>query len=343
MTKLKGHVLPQNKRQSNFELLRILSMFLIVMHHIAVHGEYGEVTSVNYAVLRFFEIGGKIGVNLFVLISGYFMVNSEFKFKKLVYLAAEIIFYSLLYFIILLSCGKVTYSVDFLQATLFPLLSNSYWFASAYIITYCLSPYLNSVIKNTTKKQLIYLIVFLLILQCYVPFTFGPNFFSNVGWFLTLYLIAAYLKVYPVKITDSNKILLPSAILTYLAIALLNIFTDEDFWLINHAVCTLCSVAAFCSFKNFNIGQNKVINAVAKTTFGVYLIHDNIWIRHILWVELLKCPTHAQNNLFIIFAVVAVLLVFALCMLIDIIRELIFTLLSNLAAKAARKLQVKTI
>ena len=66
-------------RQSNFELLRIISIVIIIAHHIAFHGgfEYPtEVVSINKLWIQFLLLGGKIGVDLFILISGYFLISS---------------------------------------------------------------------------------------------------------------------------------------------------------------------------------------------------------------------------------------------------------------------------
>ena len=75
----------RNKRNSNIEILRILSMLFIIAHHYAVHGfdlSAGSFT-VNEVTLQILSLGGKIGVNVFVFITGYFMINSRFDAKKL--------------------------------------------------------------------------------------------------------------------------------------------------------------------------------------------------------------------------------------------------------------------
>ena len=61
-------------RNSSFELLRITSMLLIVAHHFVVHGKFDLTASFskNIFFLQSLSMFGKLGVNLFVLISGYF-------------------------------------------------------------------------------------------------------------------------------------------------------------------------------------------------------------------------------------------------------------------------------
>ncbi|WP_314642658.1 hypothetical protein [uncultured Veillonella sp.] len=51
-------------RESNIELLRIVSMVLIIMHHFSVHGTFPftpELTF-NKVFLQVFGLGGKAGV-----------------------------------------------------------------------------------------------------------------------------------------------------------------------------------------------------------------------------------------------------------------------------------------
>ncbi len=65
-------------RKSNIELIRILAMMMIVIWHFIVHGlnqnEYGDsilLSPFQYSIASFFSIG----VNLFILISGYFSIK----------------------------------------------------------------------------------------------------------------------------------------------------------------------------------------------------------------------------------------------------------------------------
>lgn len=79
-------------RESNIELLRIVLMVLIIMHHFSVHGTFAftpELTF-NKVFLQVFGLGGKAGVVAFVMITGYFMVSSSFKLHKFGKLVGQI-------------------------------------------------------------------------------------------------------------------------------------------------------------------------------------------------------------------------------------------------------------
>ena len=77
------------ERNSSFELLRIIAMIMIIFHHLEVYGGFKFDPS-NVTIPRlwcdFIVKGGKIGVNIFVLISGYFLIDNEgtlFHFQKI--------------------------------------------------------------------------------------------------------------------------------------------------------------------------------------------------------------------------------------------------------------------
>ena len=71
VTLFSGYNLSQKTRNSYFELLRILSMALIVMHHYSVHGGFDFMSpfSLRLYFVQCLAMGGKLGVNVFVLVS----------------------------------------------------------------------------------------------------------------------------------------------------------------------------------------------------------------------------------------------------------------------------------
>ena len=78
--------LDANERQSNFEVLRIFAMLLIVLHHLCQHGLWfpeGTVLSKNVYISNcFYAWTGQLGNWLFILTSGYFVSMSKFRWKK---------------------------------------------------------------------------------------------------------------------------------------------------------------------------------------------------------------------------------------------------------------------
>lgn len=74
------HVSNDYKRQSNFELLRIFAMLFIIGHHFSVHSGFvfsDSSISIERVWLQFISMGGKLGIDLFIMISGYFLIKVQ--------------------------------------------------------------------------------------------------------------------------------------------------------------------------------------------------------------------------------------------------------------------------
>ena len=134
------------QRSTNFELLRIVSMFMIIVFHCAYHSTFnfdGALT-VNTLSVKTFWMLGELGVNLFILTSGYHQVMGRFKWKKLILLIAEVVFYNVLLHLVAVMLGEYELErITSLYSWFFPILTNNFWFITTYVITYLLSPYLN--------------------------------------------------------------------------------------------------------------------------------------------------------------------------------------------------------
>ena len=88
-----------NKRYYSLDILRIVSMIMIVILHYCTFGyQITKNDSVgNNAPLLWFIYGlCYVAVNLYVLISGYFLCESKFQWKKVLKLAVEVWFYSII-------------------------------------------------------------------------------------------------------------------------------------------------------------------------------------------------------------------------------------------------------
>lgn len=330
-------------RDSRFEILRIICMVLIIMHHFACHGGWTKTsidTTVNQGVLDFFIIGGKLGVNVFVLISGYFLSQSKFKLKKVLQLIAQILFFSISIYLILLIFGQTTLNWNSLRCAIFPL-NYGNWFMPYYLIMYCLSPFINVIINNIDSKKHLYLVLFLTILQIFIPAIFGATFFSNTAWFITLYLIAAYIRLYPNKIFDSFKFNLISFVFLFVLIAVLNIFVGYNAWSTTHLACVCCSITLLLTFKNSKEIKSNIINIISSTTLGIYLLHDNVLFSPILWKKLLCCPSHFSLPWyqFLLFAICCIIIIFISCFIIDILRQLLFNATYKLFKKIKERKQ----
>ena len=80
------------------------------------------------------------------------------------------------------------------------------------------------------------------------------------------------------------------------------------------------SLSLFMCFVTLKMNYRKSINALASATFGVYLIHENNIIRDLLWVDWFKNAQYQESLFLIPYSILAVIAVYAVCSLVDLIR-----------------------
>ena len=195
------------KRQSNLELLRIVSMILIVAHHYSVHGGFIlPEMNFNKAFIQVLSLGGKLGVDCFVLITGYFMIESKFRLEKLVKLWAQIWFYSILFMAIFYGFGITEFNFDTFIRNLMPITYSMYWFATTYLVLYILTLFLNPAVKAMSRKRYLALVATLGILWSVLPTVTNGDFgYSTLGLFILLYLVGGYFRLYPTHWTKQCR------------------------------------------------------------------------------------------------------------------------------------------
>lgn len=106
----------KSERQLNIELLRIFAMFYIVLGHLScVIGDYNELNWLEKLIL-YIPFGFVPGVNCFVLISSYFLINAQFKAQRIVRIAVETLFYTVILTVV---CFSSLIRMEKLQYTTF--------------------------------------------------------------------------------------------------------------------------------------------------------------------------------------------------------------------------------
>ena len=138
----------QKIKQSNLELMRIISMFFIVLYHVMLHGQAMHNThGTVLLIVQFITCITLVHVNSFILITGYFQYDKKFKLKKFLSIYVEMYFYKIIIYIIcdLLHIYNLT-SVDiFNMINPFDI---PYWYIACYLILYLVSPFLNTLINT---------------------------------------------------------------------------------------------------------------------------------------------------------------------------------------------------
>lgn len=188
-------------RDSNFELLRIIAMFMVLVLHAnfwAIDGPSHSdfmLTPVQATTRTIIEMLSIVSVNVFILISGWFGIKASMKgFSKFIFQC--LYFYILVYGMMLL-LGITHLSVKGIAECF--ALTKANWFIKAYIGLYILSPILNAYLESKSKREIEYMLIaffsFQTIYGCSDAAPFIQNGYSTFS-FIGLYILARYLRLY---------------------------------------------------------------------------------------------------------------------------------------------------
>lgn len=270
------------ERDSNMELLRLVLMFLIVVHHGIVHGLALTGLSFSNIILQERDLFPAcllnslfiIAVNTFILISGYFSIKaSKSKFIRLIcqLFVCTVLFTTIL----LLIKGEGVSSL--LSILIFS--HSRYWFIVCYLILMVLAPSINLFFDSFSREKQLLFTLALLFVSCYLGFFW--HFESNVNGytvfqFITMYSVGMYLRKNGVHLKTLPAVIIYLICSVALTAAMLFFHhTGHDSWAwimtyYNNPVLVVSAIAFFFLFKNLRI-QNQRINQLASSSLIIYL------------------------------------------------------------------------
>lgn len=335
------------KRETNFEVLRTVAMFFIVVYHCLTHGVgdgYGfntdsPVTLSNVLFSDFMLVFSSIAVNLYVMISGYFLVDLDFKPSRIVRTWFNACFYSSIITVLFMALAIEPFNAISVGKSLFPISSDAYWFVTQFLGLLILSPFLAMLARQLTYRQYLALLIggAFICLSIIPDFPLGKRFYvahGNSVWsFAYLFMIAGFvrhhLKKVPVGRLSMIVLLLTLLILMCEVIGGYHSGSISLYWLNYNGLVLVLSVAVFVLVRQLQIPEKglwRVLVNAAPYTFGVYLIHDHLQVREWLW-NTLSLPSYC-NELTYPFVVVGLcLVVFVVCATIETIRKKLFAIL----------------
>lgn len=320
------------ERDSNLELFRIISMLGIVAAHYVNNSGLmsadGPIAanpmSSSSIFLLLFGAWGKSGINCFVMITGYFMCKSSITVRKFVKLVSEWLFYRYLIHAVFIVTGYESLSIKRLIEIVVPITQISTSFISCYVLFFLFIPFLNILISHLSEKQ--HLSLLLLTGFTYIVLgTVHRVTMNYVSWFMVLYLIASYIRIYPKAWMKNNRIcgfcFMFAVLLSAASVVVCTRIGISSFFFVidsNTFLAVMIGVFGFMFFRNLKIPYNKLINTIAASTFGVLCIHAHSdAMRQWLWKDLLDNVGHYGMTLHAVLSVVGV---FSICVIIDIIR-----------------------
>ncbi len=344
----------KKSRLANLELLRMIAMMMVVTIHISNHGGLVDLaqkgTFSYYVVWTLFGLSF-VAINVYILISGYFLVESSFSSWRLIKMEMQIWFYSMVILSLFWIFGDVEHDLKYLVYCLTPVVSDFYWFATMYVGMYLLSPILNTFVRSISKRQfqcvLLLLFVLLSAWTNIFYYTSGMNIVEGVSiaWFVAVYLFGAYIRMYYIPDGKAGKWFLIGGGLTvlipvsrFIIDALLSTqwlgtrMLEDLLWgysisyHYNSMFSILGAAGLFVAFLNLKLKDgivSKFINLAASASFAVYLIHDHYYMRENMWDKI--NPWAWLDDWYLLPAIIITVIgIYVVCMIIEWIRHFVF-------------------
>ncbi len=340
LSESKGHV----DRQSNYELLRLISMFFIVLYHLLL---WFVQDHPSHGCLKALWLPLHVGVICFVLISGYFRIKPSSRgFIKLIVM---VLVYSLPGMIIeIRNAGtwhQVLHSLMFVSRT-------NYWFVRTYIGLFLLSPLINTFLDHSSLKAKWYMLIVTGLISIYMG-RFSKYYLyedgKNLINFVFLYQLGQMLSYYSSRWRSIKlwKLLIPYALLNVMLVLGYYSFQDtywgETLWNLSFPYSSpilILNAALLFVIVGHKTFSSPVMNAWSAGVFAVYLIHNSIPLATDFQRNIVSTifPYASSYFVFICMLVILSLVVILLCLLINMLLTPVWKLSAAIGDKVYEKL-----
>ena len=333
-------------RSSNIELLRIVAMLFIMFGHLSREGGLG-LPSADFLHSEpifgglgvWFRMINLTGVDIFVLISGYFAIRP--RVNSVISLFFQGIFFSVGMYALWVLTKQADFSLGELSMHLKPM--KVYWFFGSYVWLVLLAPVLNRYVESATKRE------FGVFLAVYYFFVCGMEWWMSAsselqrGYsvlaFVGLYLLARYVRLHGgrwCELAPRYDLLIflgSTALSALLALVLFwrmgRPLVGDDA-LVDRLVsytsplCIVASLSLLLFFSKIKLGHVRWINWLAASSFSVYLLHEEYLTRDRYGALANYIGQHYAVLVAILLLVVLVLGVYLAATLIDQVRQLLW-------------------
>lgn len=307
-------------RNSNIELLRIVSMLLIMLGHSHLR---------LHPISNFFDVllscVTTAGVSIFIAISGWFGIR--FRTQGLAKYIYQVIFTLWVVYAIAIALGVTELNMAGIMISLS--FFDGYWFVMGYLGLYLISPILNSFIEHSTKREYQIVLLSYFLFQSYYSWLSAWYDYYNgycVILFAGIYLFAAYVRKYPVLWIQKNSLILLFASIFVIAIIA---YVSMVQW--GHAARMIrddnplviqVSILMILCFSKVKF-QSKFVNWLAASCFTVYLIHYSPFVYPFFMSLIRYIDSQYAGPVYVVVLLLALFAAYLICTLFDQIR--IFT------------------
>lgn len=300
-----------NRRILYADLMRIISIFLVVMLHVSgILWTSLNVTTLDWSIINIYNSLSRCCVQIFIMLSGMFLLNpgknisdKSIYTKYLPRIIISLLFWSSLYLI------NLPINIEEIKYIIISILKGNtnyhLWFLYMLIGLYIVTPILRIITINATKSQIQYFLIIGIIisflvpsLSNYFPFSFISINIDKMYLFmprsyLILYLLGFYLTNYQIN-KNTKKIIyflgIFGALFTICATQYISVksLVPKDSWQGIFSMNTLFySISVFVFLKEwlckikFSNKSIEIIKTLSTCSFGVFLTHD-LFIRYLI-------------------------------------------------------------
>ena len=322
------------KRNLSFEMIRIFAMNLIVLSHVISRMPWNLQELSGYGggglAVGVHDFTGQVGVCLFFMVTGYFMVSKSFSFSRIMKITIQTWCYALLCFVIWVVL-YVTFPVFqdittfrqfiiYVYTSICPILSSAYWFVTAYLVLLVFSPALNLIVKQSNSCILTAMILLMLVFSITPLFSF-ELYWNNFTYAITCYILGGCIRQYGVNKRFKIFVGVPAiisiwAVCLFLLIAFVYIAKQVGVWdkfVFNSGdrsvrgtipmleiIPAAVLIARVHTARPFSLPLKweRLTRTIAAHTFGIYLLHTNTpLISYLMWNGLLTFVSLPESEL----------------------------------------------
>lgn len=284
----------KNKRIEYIDLLRILSALAVIFIHVSAQNwSIFKVETLAWDICNIYDSFVRWAVPVFVMISGSLLLSKEYTlkdlyFRKILQIVIAFLFWSILYVLLFhegLSKKQMAHNI----------ITGNYhmWFLFMICGLYMLVPFLKMI--SSSKKLTEYYIILSIVFTYTIPLisnilldfnfvylsdaiSYDISKLSLLFGYTSYFLLGYYLKEHDIS-KNRRKIIYALGIFGFIFTVLMTRITSLRYGIANISYYNelylnvfLQALAVFV-FAKYNFKTNKFINNIAKSCFGIYLVH----------------------------------------------------------------------
>lgn len=309
-------------RYIGIECCRIIAMLMICNLHVlgigGVLDKVGNQKDIYYFLANILEAFSYPAVNIFILISGYVGLYSQFSYKKMSKFWLQIIFYTISITLTFAVFSKLSVTPTEWFYALTPISNGQYWYMSCYFGLMLIAPLLNQAILTMKKELLLPIITGGFIYFSIIPTIFKQDSLGiwrgySVLWMILLYIVGAIIRKFKYEsYFQSWKVILGILLLTSLTFVLY-FFNYEQWRSYSSPTVTFQGILIFLlclSIKNIPPSLEKIVLLLSPLTLGVYLFHVHPLIFRRIIPTIHTLVEEQEFSVFVIIILVMTLVLF---------------------------------